>query len=461
MINWLWKKPKQSPRKDPTFGPQNRHDTKPGKPIDEMSVSEVIEIASTFSTVTTFKQISPILQRLYNIAFFDHGVAGNDRRIAEELIVTIKDTVLQQLANDPTNLEAFQRATQFTEGQIALSGTGSLAWLLVENEIPGGDTIPFIMKPEYSTRLAPFLKIMDVSLLNNIKHHLVRELVTQRHGTAYPNTVLHLHGMACNGEPATHAIFSASELDAFIHAPYDYQSARDVLANLGLLTAQSNALPLVPSPKDGLLMFIVSQSAIDSLNEMPPDHREAVPPPEGMDGLDQIVPLALCLHLGLTMLESLYGAEKRLVAMDGIEAQFRKAADAGLLSLVGIMKKLENLASTQLKESSQRFTFDQLMVFAAWQEFGLWPDTEDQWHSMQPYLSYLSHRIRHIRTDYLIRVRFYIRFFNHGRHEDTLSTPAAVSEIRKTIGDLYVQYGSRAGVIETAAYGEDWIGLSS
>ena len=86
---------------------------------------------------------------------------------------------------------------------------------------------------------------------------------------------------------------------------------------------------------------------------------------------------------------------------------------------------------------------------------------EDQWQTLQPYLASLMKLLRHVRTDYLIRIRSYLRFFSHGHGSAGVPPSTAAVEIRKAFNRLYFEYGSRAGVAETVTDGEDWIGFSS
>lgn len=462
ILNWFRGKPISQPRKQPTFSPPlpEARGNEPDKPFEQMAVQDVVAWISKLSDNAPFKLISACMLRLYDIAFFDHEVEAADRSLSIKLISSLKESICKQFESDAERLAAFQKATEFTEGRIAYTGVNSLPWLIEEHHVSNADTIPFILRPEHSVRLARFLEMMEAKVLQGAKPHMVRELVLQRHGRAYPNTVLHLHGIACRGDPAAHAIFTGDEFSALIRAPHDYQAARRVLVELGLLSINSSALSVANPPEDNLLKFIVSQTAIDTLAEPPPKPIQKIPPPDEMNGLDVIVPIALCLYLGLSMIESLYGPEKRLVTMDGIERQFGNAADLGLIKVVGLMSNLENMNRTRESDETKKFSLDQMMIFAAWQEFGLWPDTEEKWNSCQPYFEYILLKTTHIRTDYLIRVRSYLRFFIHGQSPVGLPPSAAVSEIRQKISDIYVQYGSRAGVAEMVSLGEDWIGLT-
>jgi hypothetical protein len=430
-----------------------------------MSIGDTLIWASAVPSNVPFRAIKDGLLRLYDIAFFDHGVEAQDREKAVRLIVGIKKAVEDGFASAPTELAAFKSAAEFTEHQIETKGVNSLAWLLEEQHIVATDTIPFVMKPEHGSKLKVFIGMLDAKMIQDAKPHMVRELILQRHGRAYPNTILHLHALVCHGDPAALAIFSGDEIGALIRAPYDYHSAREVLVGLGLLVAQSGALELLPPPKDDLLRFLVSQAAIDTNSEHPPEPIVRVNPPVSMEGLDGIVPIALCIHLGLTMIESLYGVDKRFVALDGIEAQFRGAAENGLMKLVGMMQNFEKVGveclSEEVRASRPAFSIDQMMVFAAWHEFDLWPNEEPEWISVQPYLEYLLNVLSFMRIDYLIRLRNYLRFFIHGSGTVGVPPSAVAAEVRNAISELYFRYGSRAGVAEAVAFGEDWIGVSS
>lgn len=433
--------------------------------FNAMSINDIVGWVSALPPSITFQAIKGGLLRLYDIAFFDHGVEEQDREKAKRLITAIKQTVENGLASDPTALAAFKTATDFNEKRIAMQGVNSLAWLLDEQHIPGADTIPFIMKPEHGAKLECFLDLLEPKIVQDSKPHMVRELVVQRHGRAYHNTVLHLHGLLCRGDPAALAVFSIDEIEALIQTPHDYAAARRVLASLGLLVAESSALGLHPPPTDDLLRIIVRQTAIDTVSERPPEPIEQVNPPASMEGLDTVILIALCIHLGLTMIEALYGVDKGILVLDGIEDQFRAAEEHGLMKLVGLMRNFEKLGlerlTAEIKASGPTFSIDQMMVFAAWQEFNLWPTEETEWLAVQPYLAYLQEKISFIRIDYLIRLRSYLRYFIH-RHDATWTSSSAVAaEIRNAISDLYVHYGSRDGIAEAAAFAEDWIGISS
>jgi hypothetical protein len=463
MFRWLRGKPKQTRRHEPELISAQIGQDQPDlyESTKQMPLPQVIERISTLLETGTvpLEVLSAYLRRLYHIAYFDHDTSEGDREKAAQLAFAFKNETERLLKDDTSKLAAFQNATQVTESQIAYIGTGSLAWLIDEHHIPGSDTIPFIMRPEYGSKLGPFLEMMDPATLQNARPHIVRELIMQRHWRSYPNTVLHLHGLACSGDPATLAIFSQDEINTLTQAPYDYTAARDVLVNLGLLVAQSSALPLSPPPEEKLLQFIVSQTAIDTLKESPPEPREPVQPPEDMDGLHKIVPVSLCLHLGLTMIEALYGPEKRLVAMGGIELQFKQAAETGLLRLVGLMKNLETLAIGDKNSRFAKISVDQTMILAAWQEFGLWPNSEEEHSKIMPYTEHLLRLIGHIRIRYLFNVRAYLRYFIHEQRGK--SVPDLTPEIQQELRALYAQYGSRVRAAEAAAFGEDWIGMAT
>jgi hypothetical protein len=462
--DWFGRNRNRRVQTEPTVSPPMRTD-EPSLDFGQMSVDELLSWVSTLPTTCVFQSIKDGLRRLYDIAYFEHGVAERDRAIAAQLVVTFLKTFEDAYANAPAELAALKRATEFTERGIATHGVNSLAWLMEDYGIPGTETIPFIMNPEYGNRLASFMETTDTRALQNAKPHMVRQLILQRHVRAYPNTVIHLHGLVCSGDPAALAIFTRDEIKTITLTPFYYQPAREILVELELLAVQSNAPNLVLPPEDNLLKFIVSQAAMDTVAQGPPQALERIAPPADMQGLDLIVPIALCLHLGLTMIESIYGAEKRFVALDGIEQQFSGASASGLLKLVGMMKNFEKFAVDRVVEEAQRgvatFSIDQMMAFASWHEFNLWPNEEQEWEAIQPYLKYLMKILSHIRIDYLIRLRSYLRFFIHCNASQGVPQTEAVAEIRSTVNAVYVRYGSQPGIVGAAPHSEDWIGQSS
>jgi hypothetical protein len=400
--------------------------------FEEMSMSEIADWAAGLPQEVKFQSIKGAHRRLYDLAYFQHSVDERDRRHAATLIGGLNESIESAVADLPQRLAAFRELMEFFESDIRLRGVGSLRWLLDDQKVPPEKILPFIMRPEHGPKLAAFLELIATEV-PRWKPQLIRELVLQRHGKAYPNTVIQLHGLAGSGDSATGAVFTEKELKLLIEAPYQYQSAREVLAVLGLLPIEPRALPLIPEPEEAVLKILVGQTAIDTLTEAPPELLEPVPPPRGMEGLDRLVPLALCLHLGLTMIESLYGPEPKFLVLDGIEALFREAADNGLLKLVGMMRNFERFALDDKINKSRRFSVDSMMFFAAWQEFDLWPDEEAAWDSMQPYLAYVSRLLRHTRTQYLIRLRSRLRFDVHKRHLTPQEIPIAEDLIESDV----------------------------
>lgn len=452
------KKDATPPHREPVLPPPV---AAPAKPIAEMSLHEVIATIQAHPGTAPFAVVRDAFRRFYTIACFDHGVPDVDRATAMKLAAALKGDIESLLSSKPDALAAFCKAVDFEREAAAKAGVGSLVWLIDEHEIPGEDIIPFIMKPENGHKLAEYLSIIPPATIEGTRFHMVRELVMQRSATMYPNTVLHIHGLVSSGDPAAFALFKANEIEAFLRVPHGYAAARKTLVSLGLLALESGALPLSPPPPDELLTFIVSQTAIDCFRESDPENKLNKPEfPEEMEGLDTIIPVAVCIHLGLSMIDTLYGPEKRNVALGGVRSQFSRAYE-GLSDLVDLQSSYENFGiETLLHEDGNReASLDYMMVFAAIEKFQL-QQSEEEFNRTQPYVQFLTRQLAHIRPAYLIKLRYNLRFFIHDKRA-SVAPSLQSEEVRRRIMELYAEYGARAGVIEAASFGEDWIGTKA
>lgn len=434
----------------------------PEKPIAEMSLHEVMAAIHAQPAVAPFAVVRDAFRRFYAIAFFDHGVSDADRATATKLAAAFKENIESILSDKPDALKAFHKALDFERQSAAKAGVGSLVWFIDEHKISDRDIIPFIMKPENGHKLADYLSMSPPATVDGIRPHMLRELLMQRSATMYLNTVLHLHGLVSSGDPAAFALFKANEIEAFLRVPHGYAAARQTLVSLGLLSSESGALPLSPPPPDELLTFIVSQTAIDCLQESDPENKLNKPEfSEEMVGLDTIIPIAVCIHLGLSMIDTLYGPEKRNVALGGVRSQFSKAYE-GLSDLVELQSSCENFGIEAVLhgDGNRKASLDYMMVFAAMEKFQL-QQSEEEFNRIQPYVQFLTRQLAHIRPAYLIKLRFYLRFFIHDKEGAGVAPSLPSEEVRRRIRELYVDYGARAGVLETASFGEDWIGTKA
>lgn len=416
--------------------------------VDSMSLVQVTEYARIFKGPIQSSVALAIHRRLNEIALFDHHLDDQTRTRALQLLEALNDDLKKTYANNPAYLQALQETSEGMITNARFIGVGSLGWLIKEHDIPADESVPFVMKPEHGHLLANFLVVVGAEPLAKVKAGLVKHLILSRRYGKCTNAVLSLHGLAAKGDKATLALFTEGELAVLVGVPDDYLAGRQLLVNLGLLPAESNALPFVPVNDASRLIQLMGEiykerntaANLDSRIKMADEERK------------QIMGNALAihrLHLIRRMVEQVHGAD---MAQALLEVLSEGPARDITSKFDGILTKLENApAGTPI----DFMLLDQFMVMA-----GINIVTEADFEREREWMAMGSDWLNAERVEVLDYTRFLLRW--DPDHMPPQAKTAADESIAAFILKTYLEQGSKAGLAEkTIPYLEDWIGIDA
>jgi hypothetical protein len=325
-------------------------------------------------------------------------------------------------------------------------GAGSLRWLMKEHDVPAEEIVPFVMKPEYGHLLADFLTALGPEPLAKVKDGLVKHLILARRYGKCTNAVLTLHGLAAKGDKATLALFSEGELAVLVGVPDDYVAGRQLLVNLGLLPAESNALPFLPVNDASRLIQLMGEvykernvaANVDSRMQMAGDDRR------------EIMQNALAiqrLHLIRRMVGQVHGTDMAQALLEVLsEGPARDIA----MKFDGILTKLEN---APVGTPIDFMLLDQFMALA-----GINIVTEEDFERERLWMAMGSDWLNGERVEVLDYTRYLLRWDSD--HMPPQAKTQADESISTFILKTYLEQGSKAGLAEkTMPYLEDWIGI--
>jgi hypothetical protein len=126
----------------------------PSDKIERMQLLELAQYISSLPPVVGADVAVPLTKRLYEIAFYDNHIPEAHRKVALNLLSTVKNTYESAFKDKPEVLATYRSANRFMEENVRRFGVGSLAWLIREQKIPGGEIVQFVARPEHAHLLA-------------------------------------------------------------------------------------------------------------------------------------------------------------------------------------------------------------------------------------------------------------------------------------------------------------------
>ena len=190
-----------------------------------------------------------MVQRLYDIALFEHDIAEERAKTALEWIEALKRDINAAFIHDDKSLSQFEEDCTSAVETASRFGRGSLLWKLVEDRVPDAKIAEYITRPEHRILLHTYLHVTGPHRVQNFKPMLILNLVKQPLFPGVRDPVVTLHALAMGGDPALAALFNAAEIHAFINVPDDYDAARLTLATAGI-NVGCNPLRMLRNPRN-------------------------------------------------------------------------------------------------------------------------------------------------------------------------------------------------------------------
>jgi hypothetical protein len=339
-----------------------------------------------------FATFSALHRRMYWFAWFENAIELKERSEALEYLKVIGDLVRAGL--DEKGKAAWSDLEAHLAESVRQRGFGSLAWEIEEKRIK--DLHHFLLEPKNGPRLRSYLDCAYPDRIpNEVKTVLVRELLRTRAYGKIDNAVLELHGLATRKDPATVAIFSRDELRRFYYVPRDYDTARKVLVQLGLLDHQSSAEPFAEF-SDGAVAAVLSQrrAAWEWWQE---DDRFAHIP-EKFHDIARFSLLAVCENIRCEMIRQIWGAKGET------------AIKAYSSSLPEPVQQLIQIAHANIGIYENRSDdVDFFTVFMALDRFGAAPQTDEELEKNRIWMSEWAKVINRERVETLRHLRYMLR----------------------------------------------------
>lgn len=341
-----------------------------------------------FPQIATFKALH---RRLHWFAWFDHF----DLDIRSESLRYLKVTSeLITAGLDETGKIAWRDLEEKLAQVVLQRGFGSLAWEIEEKNIK--DLHHFLLEPTNGPRLKNYLDCAYPNgIPNEVKTVLVRELLRTRAYGKNDNAVLALHGLATRKDPATVAIFSKNELRRFFYVPRDYQSARMVLVQLGLLDSQSSAVPFAEF-SDKAIAAVSSQRQATWNWWQKDDLFERIP--REVHDLARFSLLAVCENIRQEMLRQIWGAQGE-AAIETFSARLPEP-----------VQQLIQVAHLNMEASEDKiYNMDLHTVYMTLDRFGKAPQNEEELERGQIWMSEWAQIINRERVESLGHIRYMLR----------------------------------------------------
>jgi hypothetical protein len=205
----------------------------PGKPIDEMSLTEVVELIRANRGEMLAPALISLAQRVTDIALFEHGMSDQERAIALELLPALDADIESVLQHEHGAWEAYRAAAVHHRDEARYYGVGSLQWLMDERGTEAAEVIPFIARKEHAELLPAYLEMMEPDVIYSIRNLLIGELAKARAREGeLPVDVL--NRLATGDDGALTLLFDGRQLGAISRAHIDRATAEAVLAELGV-----------------------------------------------------------------------------------------------------------------------------------------------------------------------------------------------------------------------------------
>jgi hypothetical protein len=407
--------------------------------IEHMPFPEIVELVQSLPTNTQFQSMTALARRFYELALYDNHVPQEHREAALKLAEATTADLEKGLAENPEALAALKTANSHLIENAQKGGVGSLIWRLQEYSISGGDTIPYVMKPEHRHLVPDFLETLEPQLLARTKHHLVRELILQR-SYNINNAVLILHGLATKGDKAAAALFTSDEYAALLNVPDDYDAGRRVLVSYGLLPPSSNARAFKSVTEiKGIVALILREKR----NQTEEDVRAKTLSEEDKTALLLGITF-LRINLTRSQLRQIYGDETASAVMTIFTDPMAK-------EVLSMFEEVTQTLKTMLPGTPADFSpLDTIMRIG-----GIEVKSEKEFNQKSDFLNMSVDWINTERVEFLDYLRFMLRAVAEPMPE---IRSAADAEIAAIIRETYRRKGAQATFAEKALYYEDWIG---
>jgi hypothetical protein len=408
-----------------------------------MSLEEILAYIPSMGDKASAQQCIPLLQRLYEIALYDHHISERHRNAALKLAETLTTELEKALSDTPDALIALQTANKLMIERARWFGIESLFWKIAEESVSNADSFPYVMRPEHRHLVPDYFEAIGQETVVKDRKEFVRHLILARQYKA-DNAVLILHGLAAKGDKACAALFTAEEYAALLAVPNDYDAGRRVLVALDLLPDISNARSFKQIPEAKTILVLIlkerkDESELDNrLENLSEDQRMVL-----------LLALAfLRIHLVCDNIQQIYGEEMSNSLMDVLTGQATKEA-------------VEHFGQTihALIAMPPGTPVDFMLLHSIMVLDGMEIQSEDDWNRHQPFLNMGAEWLNQERVEFQYYLRFMLRAIS-----DPLPGPvpqiksAADAETVLFLRQTYRRQGAYASIAENATYSEDWIG---
>src|SRR5215510_1439758 len=177
-------------------GTERREPTPPQPlpPIEQMSLEEIIAYIPSMGDQASVQQCIPLLQRLYEIALYDHHVLPQHRNAALKLAETLTSALEKGLSDTPDALASLQAANKLMIERARWFGIESLFWKIAEESVSNADFFPYVMRPEHRHLVPDYFEAIGQETVVKDRKEFVRHLILAKQYKA-DNAVLILHGL--------------------------------------------------------------------------------------------------------------------------------------------------------------------------------------------------------------------------------------------------------------------------
>lgn len=414
--------------------------------FSSMSVQQICDYIQSISSKTLNKG-ADLTKRLIDIAFFDYDAKDKERYMAEKLLETLIPEVEKALSYNQEVLQAYREAIKYHMDTIELHGRGSLAWDIGRPGTTGGEVMRKILNRAAGPLIPNFIKAMG-DAWDKLKPDVIKELILDRRRDGEHNAVLILAGLIAGSDEVAWNIMTESERITLMTVSKNYTAARNILVNYGLLPEASNVLPMIPRPKDDVLVSLVMLSSHDKDNislwtdEALMKHGFN----EQQTIFLSISLMALRMKLWIDILADNYGDPvSRTIELQAME-NLKETNIQGFKTIFDALRTAEQMG---LREGSQngldRTLACRVMDFCTSKEM-----SEDEQMDLWRIVADIYNLERVSCMHY---IRFLLRYFSNN-----VDANSEVLKNDQNYGEIYRIFGTPAGEVEHKSMYEDWIG---
>jgi hypothetical protein len=409
--------------------------------ISTASFQELLSLTQTLTGNVPLGVYLDLSKRLYEIALLDENVSERDRASAWKLAEAAHTTVKNSLEQDPLSLASLKDARQGMIDQGKRFGYGSLVWKMKRDSIPPGDYFRYAMLPENRPLLGPYLEaVFSDGSTSELRLLFIQELIWQS-SYKVSNAVLILHGLAAKRDEALCQLFSDQEYESLLRVPEDYDSARLVLANLGLLPNQHGAKPFQPITE---LRGHTANILQERFKEADTELSKATFSESEKDVLS-VAARFLFMDLAASQLTQIFDADvasEVFAALDRPDvAEFRT-----LFSSTHEDVYRGKLGSTAL---------DTVLVYVVMNAGNSSPLSEEEFERSRGFLVAGTEWLNKSRVQFLEYFRFMLRALSNPMPKIESDVDR---EVLSFLAGVYRDKGARSSIAENAMNFEDWIG---